>query len=666
MSTETLLRKHFEAAAVQVEVTETPVDEIVGRVRNTRIWFGLGAIAAVLLAVVAVAGLMSRDTDDLVGPPTTIVDGTAMQQIAATLPESFNPNTAIAIFTGTGTAENIALEYLGERLGVESRVLSVELVGPGLTAVRIESGHLGWVLIRRGEGDISEVIASTTDGVDLSATTMRSGQIAVRIEAIGVGILSLDVLELSGDPVAGAETLGVADATQPEGEATLEFSTGGIFAPLIIRAHDNGGTQLSVSEFIIEPEPGTAVPETTEAPEVSDPEATSAPTTTVPDDVVIAWTAADAERDVENFLAALAAGAYEQAAWPLDNNGVMFDGQGADETPAQYLERICAGGACAGPYTVTAAGPGIVNEFGQASSIVAVAPVGSGDAEGFTVFTFEGQRMVSGVPPQAVGGEAPLVAQLFGSAMPERVVVQRFDAFEIWEGGESQWVTNWWANDVDSIEQAYAASRDGGVVALRDSQQQLSVRCGDLMTRGEAVVVVDRCLDDGRQVVDVESGELLEAPTVEVTGEVGWPWFSERGGTTVTGEGDAEGNLIRLESDRGVDLAGDDYIGHLKLSVDGSKVAYVDHGDPNTYSHFWSPVVVVKDVVTGTEIGRWVLDGPVIGLEFSGDWVVAWEGSSDPEDLVSGLAPQLAAVAINISTNEVNRVETHTRVFLPS
>jgi hypothetical protein len=76
--------------------------------------------------------------------------------------------------------------------------------------------------------------------------------------------------------------------------------------------------------------------------------------------------------------------------------------------------------------------------------------------------------------------------------------------------------------------------------------------------------------------------------------------------------------------------------------------------------------VVVKDVATGAELGRWVLDGPVVGLEFSGDWVVAWEASGAGDALASGDPEQVAVDAINIATGIVNRVETATRVFLPS
>lgn len=682
MNTEALLKRHFEAVATQVEIADTPVEEIVGRVRNARMWLGLGAIAATLLAVVAVAGLMSRGSNDLVGPQPTVTDGTALEQVVATLPETFNPGTAIAVYAGNGSAEDVAIAYLLDRLGLESRVMFVEVVGPGFEAVRVEPGevgHLGWVLIRRGEGDLIEVIASSTDGVDLSEVTLRDGQISVRVEASGVGILSLDVLELSGDPIAGAVnpagvprtggprsgTAGVVDASQPDGAAVIEFSAAGVTAPVIIRANDVGGRLLTVSEFIIEPEPGSAEPEVTVPPDVSDPETTSITTTTIPEEAVIAWSAADAERDVENYLAALAAGAYEQAAWSLENNGGAFDEQDSNETPAQYLERACAGRVCSGPYTVTAEGPGVVNEFGQASSTVTVAAVGSGDTAQFSVFTFEGQRIVSGVPPAATDGEPGLVARLFGENVPERVVVQRFDAFEIWEGGTSGWVTNWWADDVRAIEQRFAVGWNSPVVDLLDSGEILDPTCGTLMTRGQSVLALDQCQEGGWTYIDLTTGDAVDPPIAYVPAQDGeYIWFAERGNTTLIGEGDAEGNLVALTADD-VDLAGDDYISSARLSVDGSMVAYVDHRDPNAYNHFYSPVVVVKDVATGAEINRWVLDGPVLSLEFAGEWVVAWEGSGAEADLASGPS-QVAAVAINVRTGEINRVETGTRVFLPS
>jgi len=397
---------------------------------------------------------------------------------------------------------------------------------------------------------------------------------------------------------------------------------------------------------------------------------TAAPATTTsqpPGEPEVAWTEADAERDVENYLAALAAGAYAQAAWPLENNGVAFEGQSAQETPASYLSRVCAGGACLGPYEVAADGPGLINESSQASSTVTVTHTGSGDTSVFTVATFEGQRMVLGVPPlvPSAGGTS-LVEELFGDDIPDRVVIERFDAFEIWDDDVVEWVTNWWAEEIRSIEGDYAAGWTTGVIGLHDPALVVDVICAELMTRGDTVLVFDRCGEDGWVYIDVRTGTPVDTPIEDQALEDGESvGFMERGDTTLTNVGDAEGNLTRLEAD-GVDLTGDDYIGVLALSVDGSRVAYVDHRDPDAYSHFWSPVVVVKDAATGIEINRWVLDGPVLGLQFSGDWVVAWEASSDAAELASGDPAQAAVVAINVDTGTVNRVETATKVFLPS
>lgn len=432
------------------------------------------------------------------------------------------------------------------------------------------------------------------------------------------------------------------------------------------------------SDDVIGP-PSTVTPTTT--PSVVDTTTTSAApeastTSTVPPTTTtlqpaggaeIAWTGADAERDVENYLAALAAGAYEQAAWPVENNGVAIDGQSRQETPAAYLSRVCVDDACRGPYEVAANGPGMINESSQASSTVTVTHTGSGNATELTVATFEGRRMVLGVPPLVTSsGDTPLVEELFGDDVPDRVIVQRFDALEIWHDGIAEWVTNWWAEEIRSIEGDYAAGWNTAVVGVHDPASVVEATCAELMSRGDTILVFDRCGDDGWVYLDVVTREPVATPVEEVAGEDGeWVWFTERGGTTLSGEGDAEGNLFRLEAN-GVDLTGDDYIGALALSVDGSEVAYVDHGDPSAYSHFWSPVVVVKDVATGAEIDRWVLDGPVLGLQFSGDWVVAWEASDDPDQLASGDPEQVAVVAINVGTGTVNRVETGTKLFLPA
>jgi hypothetical protein len=164
---------------------------------------------------------------------------------------------------------------------------------------------------------------------------------------------------------------------------------------------------------------------------------------------------------------------------------------------------------------------------------------------------------------------------------------------------------------------------------------------------------------------EVISGDPRPTPIpFEQRGDGEYVWFAERGGTVIEGIGDAEGALTSLTNQRGIDLLGDDYAGYLTLSTDGTRVAYVDHRDPAALSHWWSPVVVVKDTSTGAELGRWTLDSPILSLEFAESWLVAAEAENENLDLPR--AQQVALVAINLETGATTRVETPTRVFLPS
>jgi hypothetical protein len=72
---------------------------------------------------------------------------------------------------------------------------------------------------------------------------------------------------------------------------------------------------------------------------------------------------------------------------------------------------------------------------------------------------------------------------LFGEDIPNRVVVARFEAFEIWENGQSEWVTNWWADDVWQVEGDVVASYQV-VAGLREPQTKYEGACVRLITRG--------------------------------------------------------------------------------------------------------------------------------------------------------------------------------------
>lgn len=409
----------------------------------------------------------------------------------------------------------------------------------------------------------------------------------------------------------------------------------------------------------------TAAPATTSNTGPIDPSDPSDPSD--PDIVGEApWSAIEAERDVTNFLAALAAGAYEQAAWSASNNGVEINGQAAHESPTQALARLCHDGACAGPYTVLADGPGVIDpDSFQASSTVTVTHVDSGQEGAMRLSTFEGQRIIADLPPLVPStGGAGLVEALFQGDIPARVVLARFDAFEIWENGQPEWVTNWWSGRTRQVEHEVIAGFQG-VSALREPRAEYEGDCARLMVRDSVVLALLQCDTSGWRLIEAVSGDPQTASVpFEDRFDGEYVWFAERGGTVVHGIGDAEGNLTSLLNLDGTDLLGDGYAGTLALSTNGEFVAYVDHADPAALSHFWSPVVVVKETSSGDEVGRWTLDNQVLSLEFADSWLVA--GEADAASVGSDLAEQTALVAINVESGDVRRVVTPTRVFLPS
>lgn len=391
-------------------------------------------------------------------------------------------------------------------------------------------------------------------------------------------------------------------------------------------------------------------------------------TTTTPEPeqpIEVAWSVTEAERYVSNFLAALAAGAYEQAAYSATDAGIIVDGQTNDELPAEAFEGMCAAGACAGPYSVFGEGPGFIDpEFSNASSMVTVTHLATGAQTQIQVGTFEGQVVIADLPPLVPSsGGATLVESLFGSDIPSRVVVQRFKAFEIWEGGNPEWVTHWYANDVHQIEGEVVAVA-GELVNLRNPSLQYDGQCSRLMTRDGEILALSQCNDTAPRLFEVISGSprpIQDFPEDRV--EVESSWVAERGGTLVHGASDAEGNSIVIKNASGVDLLGDDYSSIETLSTDGSLLAYVDHRDPAAYSHFWSGVVVVRDTSTGAELGRWILDNPVVCLEIADGWIIACESAGVP---AGEPVEQISLVAINVKTGEINRVQTPVRLFLPS
>ena len=366
-----------------------------------------------------------------------------------------------------------------------------------------------------------------------------------------------------------------------------------------------------------------------------------------------------------NYLEALRAGAYEQAAWPAWGNGVLFDGQSADITGADFLENACAGGLCDGPYLVRGQ-PGFIDpETMRATAMVVVTHLASGQQSQMPIVTFEGQRIIGNLPPLVSDtNEATFRESLFGATAPEHVVVERFEAFEVWNGDATAWFTNWFAETAVQIEGDVMVGSQG-VSLVSAPEQAFDLACAQLVERSGQVIAVDGCVTDRWAMQNVATAEPVEAPVdYPVVGEAQSAWLTERGGTVLAGLRDAEGNLAELVSASGVDVLQGDYAGTVVLSIDGAHVAYVDHGDPAADSHFWSPVVVVREIATGNEVGRWTLNGAVICLQFAIDWIVVCE--ADDSTLVFGDPDQRSLVAINIVTGERNTVPTATKVFLPA
>ena len=254
------------------------------------------------------------------------------------------------------------------------------------------------------------------------------------------------------------------------------------------------------------------------------------------------------------------------------------------------------------------------------------------------------------------------------------VIQQRSDVIHVWDKGTLATMSNWpgWIVDAE-LDLALVHLGPGvnpsllahnlDLVELSDGTiLRADFACVSLHSRGGRVLTLTGC-GGPWEYHDARTEEVVQTPVpYREPGEVGGPFFLERGSGAVAGEYDAEGNFSTLETRDGVDVLGDAYGSLATLSTDGSLVAYVDHADPAAESHFVSPVVVVRDTATGEELGRWALDEPVTCLELSAVWLVACLGN--PLDYPDGLQNQLAA--IDLATGEVTTINTKTRLFLPA
>jgi hypothetical protein len=174
------------------------------------------------------------------------------------LPAGFDPKTAGSFFTREGTPDDVAKAYLRDRLHAQPTLdIRTELasMSDDFATIRWTIGESGSVLLRR-DGASWGVIASTTDGVDLSGI-VRDGNRVHGIARNGArqSAFSADVLDLAGKPVPaapnpqgvpGAQYLYATAARGQAPEMAIDVAVPN--EPVLLRVHTVGGTLASVSE----------------------------------------------------------------------------------------------------------------------------------------------------------------------------------------------------------------------------------------------------------------------------------------------------------------------------------------------------------------------------------------------------------------------------------
>lgn len=205
-------------------------------------------------------------TDTLQTDATTIPVRTFTGQLGSIidlLPTGFNPETAISVYMGEGTEEEVVADYVQTRnLVSETGIAEVE-EQDGYTLARWawgqlldnsgeEQGESGWLLMRPTDTGF-EILAATTDGVDLSNIAITDGNLRGVINSNTSELMGADVLSLDGTPVPSAPNPeGSPDALFVWGTATtgtpplaLDLP---VTEPVNLRVNRVGGTLLSISE----------------------------------------------------------------------------------------------------------------------------------------------------------------------------------------------------------------------------------------------------------------------------------------------------------------------------------------------------------------------------------------------------------------------------------
>lgn len=273
MSLEQRVRATLKDAGSRIDTTAGPVSQSFTAASGRRhrrfrpmLAFVAGFAAVLVFGVVAV--LVSGEGADPADEARPAFSG-LLGSIVDLLPDGFDPEQGVPLFTQEGNPEEIATQYLETRIPfVDAGVARVE-EQDGYTLVQWAWGRLldpdyqggdrgekGWLVLRpilRG----FEVVAATTDGVDLSDLTLRGGGVNGIVESDSGEFIGADVLSLDGSPVGSSpypdgffpdamSLWGTAGASSPP--LTLDVP---VSEPVIIRVNRVGGALLSISEVIL-------------------------------------------------------------------------------------------------------------------------------------------------------------------------------------------------------------------------------------------------------------------------------------------------------------------------------------------------------------------------------------------------------------------------------
>lgn len=277
MSLEQRVRSTLKDAGSRIDTEAEPqpltaTSERVPRQNRPILTFAAAFAAVLLLGVVAF--FVSDERSGPAGSDVQPASSGLLGSIVGQLPDGFDPEQAAPMLALEGNPEDVAAQYLKSRIPfVEAGVHGVE-EQDGYTLVQwawgqrltddpqSEDGESGWLILRpmlRG----FEIVATTTDGVDLSDLTLSDTALEGVVESDTGEFLGADVLNLDGSPVDSAphpdgffpdamSLWGTAGASSPP--LALDIS---VSQPVIIRVNRVGGALLSISEVILgSPEPG--------------------------------------------------------------------------------------------------------------------------------------------------------------------------------------------------------------------------------------------------------------------------------------------------------------------------------------------------------------------------------------------------------------------------